>query len=210
MKNENIETNTTNEKIYSTNVQKEENVSSEVLTDNQIDAIMSASDIQSGEAELVLMQPLDETANVATASVECCDDCNEEVTNVSALGASGTTFTFENNWTHVTLKKGLGAKNGEYTHIAYLFREQIVHMNNIYNNFSTAQKSAMIKLIAHNFFGLLGIFDPTSANNTAKNLAKQILADCGIDFTTEIEMALLGLYELYEAEQIAESHFNTY
>ena len=70
MKNENIGTNITNETIYSTNVHEEENVSSEVLTDNQIDATMSASDIQSGEAELVLMQPLDETASV-NSTVEC-------------------------------------------------------------------------------------------------------------------------------------------
>ena len=108
MKKENIETNITNETIYSTNVHEEENVSSEVLTDNQIDATMSASDIQSGEAELVLMQPLDETANVATASVECCDDCCEDKASTAEM--DNAVHLTLNEWRNDTITSSISER----------------------------------------------------------------------------------------------------
>ena len=108
MKNENIGTNITNETIYSTNVHEEENVSSEVLTDNQIDATMSASDIQSGEAELVLMQPLDETADVATASVECCDDCCEDKASTAEM--DNAVHLTLNEWRNDTITSSISER----------------------------------------------------------------------------------------------------
>ena len=108
MKNENIGTNITNETIYSTKVHEEENVSSEVLTNNQIDATMSASDIQSGEAELILMQPLDETANVATASVECCDDCCEDKASTAEM--DNAVHLTLNEWRNDTITSSISER----------------------------------------------------------------------------------------------------
>ena len=209
MENENINTNATDTQMNSTNESKSESFANEALTANTNYGTISSADIENGTAELVLNPPFADDGEISVACVggEC-----DELTDVSAMGPSGIPLQFKNNWTMITLKKGMGAKNGEYNNTAYLFRYNLIQINDIYASLSRKQREAMAVLVANNFIDNIIGFHPNNLPNDVIDVVKKLLSDCGLvpDFEFEIKIVIFGLYELYEAEQRAISYYNLY
>ena len=130
--------------------------------------------------------------------------------NITALGYSGTVFSYSLIGNKVTLEKGFATKVGVSNTTSYLFRAKLVEMDNIYDSMSENQKKAWLKLRLNDFISLVGLFNPKSVTETAKNIAKEILSSYAIDLGTMLESTILGVYNWYLAEQSAVSYYENY
>lgn len=145
--------------------------------------------------------------SAVTMSWDCCDNGYGDI---SAMGYSGTIFEYKIIGSRVTLQKGLGAKNGTSNIYSDLFRSALVQMDNIYASMTPDQRRAWLKLRVNDFIQLVGIFNPQSVSETAKNIAKQILSNYGIDLGGMLEATILGVYNWYLAEEDAVSYYNAF
>ncbi len=140
-------------------------------------------------------------------SPTCSGDSDSS--DITALGYSGTVFSFTRVGRRITLEKGLGAKNGTYDTYASLFRYELGTMKRIYASLSSIQKEAWMALRVTNFMQTV-INLLSGVDSATRTLAESILAKKGIDLGDRIDATLIGLYEWYQAEQSAVSYFDLF
>lgn len=174
-------------------------------TEESMVKVFCSVEVQSNETSVTTKALV---AKDPSIEIACFGGNNTE--NVYALGYSGTVFAYTVVGSRVTLEKGFGAKNGTINNISYLFRAKLIEMNNIYACMSPEQRNAWLVLRINDFIGLIGLFDPQSITETAKNIAKEILSGYGIDLGTILEATILGVYDWYLAEEEAVSYYEEF
>ena len=174
------------------------------ISNDETITVLCPIKVQAKPTELVTAAT---SASTASVMPRCGGNCSGDIT---ALGYSGTVFEYKIVGSLVTLEKGFGAKNGTSNIYSDLFRSALVQMDNIYASMTPDQRRAWLKLRVNDFIQLVGIFNPQSVSETAKNIAKQILSNYGIDLGGMLEATILGVYNWYLAEKDAVSYYNAF
>lgn len=148
--------------------------------------------------EYLKMQKLS-TNTTSTLTTRCCDSGYGDV---SAMGYSGTIFEYKIVGSRVTLEKGFGAKNGTSNIYSYLFRAELVEMNNIYETMSPTQREVWLTMRLE---GLVGFFEDwfeKGLKTAAKNKIRDIIIEKALNLD-ELDAISNGFYSWYRAEQSA-------
>ena len=141
-----------------------------------------------------------------TSAYECCGNCSNDV---SAIGYSGTVFSYTELGSRVTLEKGFGAKNGTKNALSYSFRNTLIQMNNIYASMSSMERQVWLVL------RLKGLLDPIKnlLKGNYKELAKDYIKDIIVGVvlnSEELEAILTGLSSWYTAEEYAIAYYEAF
>ena len=178
-----------------------------------------ATDVSSGTIKIFCSVEVEETKVLTQSALKSSQDkstpfsvrcCDSEYYEITSMGYSGTIFGYKPRGNYVTLEKGWLGKSKNSNYYSELFRCTLIKMNNIYASMSEQQRAAWLKLRLIDLFGLIDIVDPTSLSETAKNIAKEILSNMGIDLGGMLEATILGLYDWYLAEDEAVSYFKAF
>lgn len=149
------------------------------------------------------------TANVAstaTITPRCGGNCSGDIT---ALGYSGTVFSYTEVGSRVTLEKGFGAKNGTRNFYSDLFRSALVEMDNIYASMSPDQRAAWIELRLKGFLSNIVDMLTNSPSDYLIGLVKDALINSILPLD-EIEALVRGFYSWHVAEENAISCYQAF
>ena len=141
-----------------------------------------------------------------TSAYECCGNCSNDV---SAIGYSGTVFSYTELGSRVTLEKGFGAKNGTKNALSYSFRNTLIQMNNIYASMSPTQRAAWMELRIKGLLDTIISWLTSSPEELVKSYIKDALVNIVISLD-EIQKLMTGLSSWYSAEQNAISYYQAF